>query len=38
MEAVNHATVDRAAMRTFIDANGLQDRVRMPADGETLSY
>jgi L-ascorbate metabolism protein UlaG (beta-lactamase superfamily) len=38
MEAVNHATVDRAAMRAFIDANGLQDRVRMPADGETLSF
>jgi len=38
MEAVNHATVDRTEMRRFIDAEGLANRVRMPADGETLVF
>ena len=34
MEAVNHATLTRAALRAFIAEKGMTDRVRVPEDGE----
>lgn len=36
LEAVNHCHVDRAALAARMAAEGLSDRVRIPADGETL--
>lgn len=36
LEALNHCTLSRAALREAVDAAGVGDRVRIPADGETL--
>lgn len=36
MEAVNHCTVSRADLRAFARANGFVDKLRTPADGETI--
>ncbi len=39
MEALDHATVDRAALRKAATAAGIgQDRLLIPADGETLTF
>lgn len=38
MEAVNHCLLSRAELREFIAEHGIQDRVLVPADGETLSF
>ncbi|MBZ6066940.1 MBL fold metallo-hydrolase [Aeromonas schubertii] len=38
MEAVNHATLSRAALRDTLTAHGIQDRVRIPQDGESLTF
>ena len=39
MEALDHATVDRAALRAFADSQGVSpDRLRIPADGETMEF
>ncbi len=35
MEAVNHATLTRAALRGFLAEHGMTDRVQVPEDGET---
>lgn len=37
MEAVNHCLLSRAELRAYIAENGLQQKVRVPEDGETLS-
>jgi L-ascorbate metabolism protein UlaG (beta-lactamase superfamily) len=37
MEAVNHAALTRAELRTFVQENHMNDRIIIPADGETLS-
>lgn len=37
LDAVNHARIGRAAMRTFVEENNIADRVYIPEDGETLS-
>ncbi len=36
MEAVNHAALTRAELRTFVQENHMEDRIIIPADGETL--
>jgi len=37
MEAVNHCLLSRAELRAYTAENGLQQNVRVPEDGETLS-
>ncbi len=37
MDAVNHARLDRATLRAFADRAGFGERLRIPADGETLT-
>ncbi|MGE3774858.1 MAG: MBL fold metallo-hydrolase [Gammaproteobacteria bacterium] len=36
MEAVNHATLTRSALRRYLSEHRLDERVRVPEDGETL--
>lgn len=38
MEAVNHCVDSRAQVLAFADANGFLDKVRAPADGETMTF
>jgi L-ascorbate metabolism protein UlaG (beta-lactamase superfamily) len=38
MDGINHMTLSREALREFVQQNGIQDRVRVPADGETLKF
>lgn len=37
MEAVNHCLLSRAELRAYTAESGLQQKVRVPEDGETLS-
>ncbi len=37
MEAVNHATLTRAALRDFLAEHAMTDRVLVPEDGETCA-
>lgn len=36
MEAVNHALLSRRELRDYLVEHGMQERVRVPEDGETL--
>ncbi|MHC9063699.1 MBL fold metallo-hydrolase [Nitrospira sp. CMX1] len=38
MEAVNHATLSRKDLRTFLLERGMTSRVLVPEDGETYSF
>lgn len=38
LEAVNHCVLSRAALRSFLDEQGLRGRVLVPEDGETLRF
>lgn len=38
MDAINHMTLSREALRYFVGQHGIQDRVRVPEDGETLDF
>jgi L-ascorbate metabolism protein UlaG (beta-lactamase superfamily) len=38
LEAVNHCMLSRAALRAFLDEQGLRARVRVPEDGETCVF
>jgi len=38
LEALNHCPVTRAGLRAHTEAAGLRDRVRIPADGETMEF
>ena len=38
LEAVNHCVLSRAALRGWLDDEGLRARVRVPEDGETLVF
>ncbi|WP_312633422.1 MBL fold metallo-hydrolase [Pseudescherichia sp.] len=38
MEAVNHCLLSRDELRTYAAENGIQDRVLVPEDGETLNF
>ena len=37
LEALNHCPVSRTGLRAHVEAAGLGDRVRIPADGEALT-
>jgi L-ascorbate metabolism protein UlaG (beta-lactamase superfamily) len=36
MDAINHMTLSRKELREYVQQNGIQNRVLIPADGETL--
>lgn len=38
MDAINHMTLSRKELREHVEQHGIQDRVRIPADGETLEF
>lgn len=38
MDAINHMTVSREQLQDYVQQNGIQDRVRIPADGEILKF
>lgn len=38
MDAVNHARVDRAALKKFTETEGLSSRFFIPEDGDTLTF
>lgn len=38
MEAVNHAALTRAALRTYAEQHGMLDRLRIPRDGESYTF
>lgn len=38
MEAVNHATLTRTALREFAEVHGMMDRLRIPQDGESYRF
>jgi L-ascorbate metabolism protein UlaG (beta-lactamase superfamily) len=38
LEAVNHCVLSRAALRAFLDEQGLRERVRVPEDGEICAF
>jgi L-ascorbate metabolism protein UlaG (beta-lactamase superfamily) len=38
LEAVNHCVLSRAALRGFLDEQGLRARVLVPEDGESCSF
>lgn len=38
MDAVNHARLDRAVLRAFVESRGLQNRFLIPEDGEILIF
>lgn len=38
MDAINHMTLNRKELREYVEQNGIQDRVLIPADGEMLKF
>lgn len=38
MDAINHMTLSRKELREHVQQHGIQDRVRIPADGEILKF
>lgn len=38
MDAINHMTLSRKELREHVKQHGIQDRVRVPADGEILTF
>lgn len=38
MDAINHMTLSRAELAAYIAEQGIEDRVLIPADGETLNF
>jgi L-ascorbate metabolism protein UlaG (beta-lactamase superfamily) len=38
MDAINHMALSREDLREFVKQYGIQDRVRIPADGEVLKF
>ena len=38
MDAINHMTLSRKELRDFVKQQGIQERVRIPADGETMKF
>jgi L-ascorbate metabolism protein UlaG (beta-lactamase superfamily) len=38
LEAVNHCVLSRAALRAFLDGEGLRERVLVPEDGESCVF
>lgn len=38
MDAINHMTLSRADLRDYVAQNGIEERVRIPTDGEILIF
>lgn len=38
MDAINHMTLSRKELREHVRQHGIQDRVRIPADGEVVKF
>lgn len=38
MDAINHMTLTRKELKDHVQQHGIQDRVRIPADGEALNF
>lgn len=38
MEAINHMTLSRKELQEHVQQHGIQERVRIPADGEVLKF
>jgi len=38
MEAINHCLLTRAELREYTQQQGIEDKVRIPADGESLTF
>jgi orotate phosphoribosyltransferase len=38
MDAINHMTLSRKELRDHVKQHGIQDRVRIPEDGEVLKF
>lgn len=38
MDAINHMTLSRKELKEHVKQHGIQDRVRIPADGEILTF
>ncbi|MBD2748799.1 MBL fold metallo-hydrolase [Microvirga sp. BT688] len=38
MDAINHMALSRKDLLEYVEQNGMQDRVRVPADGEILKF
>lgn len=38
MDAINHMTLSREQLQDYVQQNHIQDRVRIPADGEILKF
>ena len=38
MDAINHMTLTRKELKEHVQQHGIQDRIRIPADGDTLSF
>lgn len=38
MDAINHMTLSRDALQDYVEQNGIEDQVRIPADGEILTF
>ena len=38
MDAINHMTLSREQLQDYVQQDGIEDRVRIPADGEILKF
>lgn len=38
MDAINHMTLSRRELKAHVEQHGIQDRVRIPADGDILKF
>ncbi len=38
MDAVNHMTLSRDELADYVQAEGIEDHVVIPADGEVISF
>ncbi|WP_313065122.1 hypothetical protein [Achromobacter animicus] len=38
MDAINHMTLGRKELKDHVQQHGIQDRVRIPEDGEILKF
>ncbi len=38
MDAINHMNLSREQLRDFVEQNGIEDKVRIPADGEVVKF
>jgi hypothetical protein len=38
MDAINHMSLTRAQLSEYVKNKGIQDKVLIPLDGETLSF